>query len=118
MENVDEERPECAAGVVRVPGRALDSHPHDQPDRIDGRDKRVGHRKTKGPGSRVACLAIVFKLLESASTTWGAFNGSTLVADVIAGVQFADGLQRATARSWFINKICGYLIANGERQSN
>ena len=32
--------------------------------------------KTKGSGSRVACLTMVFKLMESASRSWRALNGS------------------------------------------
>ncbi len=58
---------------------------------------RLRHRKTKGSGSRAACLAMVFKLMESASKRWRALNGSALVADVIAGVQFADGVKKAAA---------------------
>ncbi len=58
---------------------------------------RLRHRKTKGSGSRVACLAMVFKLMESASKKWRTLNGSTLIADVIAGVQFADGVKKAAA---------------------
>jgi transposase-like protein len=58
---------------------------------------RLRHRKTKGSGSRVACLAMIFKLMESASTKWRALNGSTLIADVIAGVQFADGVKKVAA---------------------
>ena len=58
---------------------------------------RLRHRKTKGSGSRVACLAMVFKLMESASKRWRALNGSTLIADVIAGVQFADGVKNLAA---------------------
>ena len=58
---------------------------------------RLRHRKTKGSGSRVACLAMVFKLMESASKKWRALNGSTLIADIIAGVQFADGVKKNAA---------------------
>jgi len=58
---------------------------------------RLRHRKTKGSGSRVACLTMVFKLAECASKTWRALNGSTLIADVIAGVQFADGVKKEAA---------------------
>ena len=58
---------------------------------------RLRHRKTKGSGSRVACLTMVFKLMESASRKWRALNGSTLIADVIAGVQFADGVKKVAA---------------------
>ena len=58
---------------------------------------RLRHRKTKGSGSRVACLTMVFKLMESASKKWRALNGSTLIADVIAGVQFVDGVRKNAA---------------------
>jgi len=58
---------------------------------------RLRHRRTKGSGSRVACLTMVFKLMENASKTWRALNGSTLVADVIAGVEFADGVKKTAA---------------------
>ena len=58
---------------------------------------RLRHRKTKGSGSRVACLTMVFKLMESASKTWRALNGSALIRDVIAGVPFADGVKEAAA---------------------
>ena len=58
---------------------------------------RLRHRRTKGSGSRVACLTMVFKLMESASKTWRALNGSTLVADVFAGVKFADGVKKNAA---------------------
>jgi len=58
---------------------------------------RLRHRKTKGSGSRKACLAMVFKLMESASRKWRALNGSTLIQDVIAGVQFVDGVKKRAA---------------------
>ena len=58
---------------------------------------RLRHRRTKGSGSRVACLTMVFKLMESASKTWRALNGSALVRDVIAGVPFADGVKKEAA---------------------
>ena len=55
---------------------------------------RLRHDKTKGNGSRMACLTMVFKLMESASKRWRALNGSTLLKDVIAGVEFADGIKQ------------------------
>ena len=58
---------------------------------------RLRHRRTKGSGSRVACLTMVFKLMENASKRWRALNGSALVADVIAGVVFADGVKKTAA---------------------
>ncbi len=42
-------------------------------------------------GSRVASLAMVFKLCETAATHWRLLNGATLLPDVIAGVKFING---------------------------
>ena len=58
---------------------------------------RLRHRRTKGNGSRTACLTMVFKLMQSASKKWRLLNGSQLLPDVIAGVQFIDGLKPQTA---------------------
>jgi len=52
---------------------------------------RLRHRRTKGNGSRVACLAMVFKLCDSAAKHWRLLNGATLLPDVIAGVKFVNG---------------------------
>lgn len=52
---------------------------------------RLRHRRTKGNGSRAACLAMVFKLSESAAQHWRLLNGATLLTDVIAGVKFVNG---------------------------
>lgn len=53
---------------------------------------RLRHRRTKGNGSRVACLTMVFKLMQSAEKRWRLLNGSNRLPDVIAGVQFKDGI--------------------------
>lgn len=47
--------------------------------------------------SATACETIVFKLMESASLRWRALNGAKLVADVIAGVRFIDGVKEHAA---------------------
>jgi putative transposase len=52
---------------------------------------RLRHRRTKGNGSRAACLAMVFKLCESAARNWRTLNGVKLLPDVIAGIRFVDG---------------------------
>ena len=46
---------------------------------------------TKGPGSKDAGLAMVFKLLEAAEQRWRAVNGPHLVALVRAGARFEKG---------------------------
>jgi len=52
---------------------------------------RLRTSKTKGAGSRTACLAMAFKLVESAQNHWRKLNGSTLLPAVIAGAIFRDG---------------------------
>jgi transposase-like protein len=46
---------------------------------------------TKGPGSRQAGLAMIFKLMEAAEGRWRRLNGSHLVALVRAGAEFRNG---------------------------
>ena len=58
---------------------------------------RLRTARTKGCGSRVACLAMVFKLAQSAEQHWRALNGSSLLEDVIRGIQFVDGLRKDAA---------------------
>lgn len=52
---------------------------------------RLRTRRTKGCGSRIACLTMVYRLVQCAQQRWRALNGSKLLADVIQGVEFADG---------------------------
>jgi putative transposase len=58
---------------------------------------RLRHCRTKGNGSRLACLTMVYKLMQSASKKWRLLRGSQLLPDVIAGVPFIDGLKPQTA---------------------
>ena len=46
---------------------------------------------TKGPGSREAGLAMIFKLMEAAEGRWRRLNGSHLVPLVRAGAKFENG---------------------------
>jgi transposase-like protein len=52
---------------------------------------RLRHRRKRGSGSRAACLAMVFKLCESAAKRWRLLNGAKLLPDVIAGAKFING---------------------------
>ena len=54
---------------------------------------RLRHRRTKGNGTRMACLTMVFKLMQSAQKRWRLLNGSTLLNDVIRGLQFLHGIK-------------------------
>ena len=49
-------------------------------------------RVTKGAGSKKAALAMAYKLLDAAQQRWRRFNGHELVADVLAGATYKDGI--------------------------
>ena len=53
----------------------------------------VRHRtkRTKGCGTRLATLTMVFKLCKQAEKTWKRIKGYRLIAKVIQGVRFVDG---------------------------
>jgi transposase-like protein len=58
---------------------------------------RLRHGKTKGSGSRAACLTMVYKLMESASKKWRTLNGPTLLPEVVKGTVFVDGVRQQPA---------------------
>src|SRR5262245_6996553 len=53
----------------------------------------LGTDKTKGCGSRLASEMMVFKLMESAAQHWRRLNGCDLIADILRGVKFTDGIK-------------------------
>ena len=53
---------------------------------------RLRHRRTKGSGSRAACLAMVFKLVVAASRGWRRLNCAAKLAQLLQGHQFIDGV--------------------------
>lgn len=57
----------------------------------------VKHRtkKTKGCGSRIACLSMVFRLAMSAQRKWRSLNASELMPEVARGTKFVDGVRAA-----------------------
>ncbi len=56
---------------------------------------RLRTYRTKGPGSREAGLAMAFKLALKAQSRWRKLNGSAKLQDLIDGVVFVDGAQKA-----------------------
>lgn len=56
---------------------------------------RLRTNKTKGCGSRQACLTMVFKLAQSAQKNWTKLSGAALILDVLSGTQFKDGIRKA-----------------------
>jgi putative transposase len=53
---------------------------------------RLRHRRTKGSGSRAACLGMVFKLAQIAQSGWRRLNGAGLIVKLLEGHRFVDGL--------------------------
>lgn len=58
---------------------------------------RLRTAKTKGCGSRLATLTMVFKLAMSAQNKWRRLNGHDLIGDVLDGVVFTDGVKQHAA---------------------
>ena len=54
-------------------------------------------RQTKGCGSRLATVTMVFKLSREAERHWRRLNGHQHIAKVIAGVKFVDGELKVAA---------------------
>jgi transposase-like protein len=54
-------------------------------------------RQTKGCGSRLATLTMVFKLAMQAERHWRKLNGAELLDHVIRGVVFTDGVMKKAA---------------------
>jgi hypothetical protein len=58
---------------------------------------RLRTDKTKGTGTREACLTMVHKLMESAAKSWRSLNGSDLLREVVEGTLFVDGVKQENA---------------------
>ncbi len=56
---------------------------------------RLRTQRTKGSGSRSACLTMVYKLAQAAEKKWRRLAGAALIKDVIYGVEFKDGIKVA-----------------------
>jgi putative transposase len=56
---------------------------------------RLRTTRTKGSGSRIACLTMVFKLAQAAQSSWRKLNGFALLTDIIKGVRFKNGIKEA-----------------------
>jgi len=52
-------------------------------------------KKTKGAGSRAACLSMVFQLMRSAEKRWRVLNGAALLNEVAQGIEYVDGVRKA-----------------------
>lgn len=59
---------------------------------------RLRTKRTKGCGSRLATLTMVFKLVESAAKRWHRLRGYRQLPDVLNGIVFQDGVRVDAAR--------------------
>ncbi len=55
---------------------------------------RLRTAKTKNYGSRTTILIMAFKLKEVAQKKWFRLKGYTLLADVIQGIKFVNGVKQ------------------------
>jgi transposase-like protein len=53
---------------------------------------RLRTKRTKGCGSRIACMTMVYKLMQSASRKWRLLNGTQVLVEVLRGTIFIDGV--------------------------
>jgi putative transposase len=53
---------------------------------------RLRTKRTKGCGSRIACLTMVYKLMQSASKRWRLLNGTQVLVEILRGTIFIDGI--------------------------
>src|ERR1700758_701763 len=81
------------AGVLRLPGRALEALANDEP--IESTFATVRHRtiRSKGCLSNKTALAMVFKLVEGAQKNWRRIDGHNQLPKLIQGVRFTDGIE-------------------------
>jgi transposase-like protein len=56
---------------------------------------RLRTEKTKNCGSRTTTLTMAFKLMETAQKKWFRLRGYKLLADVVSGVEFVNGIKQA-----------------------
>jgi transposase-like protein len=56
---------------------------------------RLRTQRTKGSGSRIACLTMVFKLAQAAERKWRKLDAHQLLGDIIQGTVFKDGTKVA-----------------------
>lgn len=57
---------------------------------------RLRTERTKNCGSRDTTLSMAFKLIESAQKRWRRLRGYKMLADVITGVKFTNGIKQKT----------------------
>ncbi|WP_339745384.1 IS256 family transposase [uncultured Rubinisphaera sp.] len=65
---------------------------------------RLRHKKTRGCGSAMASLTMMFKLAQSASKNWRRLRGHDHFPELLRGVKFIDGIHEAKVNTSRTNK--------------
>ena len=73
---------------------------------------RLRTAKTKDCGSRITTLTMAFKLMQTVQKKWFRLRAYNLLADVINGVKFVNGIKHfcMVLEAYFIFLICSCLI--------
>lgn len=58
---------------------------------------RLRHDRTKGNGTRQACLTMVYKLVQTAAQHWRRLNGSARILELLQGKKFVNGVMQEAA---------------------
>ncbi len=58
---------------------------------------RLRHNKTRNNAARAACVAMVYKLGQSAQRNFQRLNGAEQLQDVVAGILYEDGVKKSAA---------------------
>ena len=85
--------PRRAADLLRLPGRALGSPAHLQPNRERVRHGSAPDRPDQGRAVADTARLMVFKLVIAAAKTWRRLKGANQLPKVIDGVRFKDGIE-------------------------
>ena len=68
---------------------------------------RLRTKRTRGCGSRMATLTMVFKLVQSAAKRWHRLRGDQQIPDVLNGAVFQDGVGIAAAQPHVLVPVSG-----------
>jgi putative transposase len=82
-----------AAGLLRLPCRALGPSAQDQSHRERVRDRAAQNGATNGALSPTTAKLMVFKPVIAASKTWWRLKGTNQLSKLTAGVRFNDGIE-------------------------
>jgi putative transposase len=88
------ERPRSATDILRFSIEHRGHLPASNPIESVFTTVSLRTTKSKSCGSRGIALAMALKLMETAQKRWQRLRGYSLLADVVTGVKFSDGIKQ------------------------